>query len=237
MAYNKHRWQDKYFGKDKEEETGRRMGDRKVSFQDKEGRKINISAGYGLQVEDANGEIIHDTPDCVIASDMIYGGHLYFKNTPNYIDGTTFNHESDGSLNEYYYSTLHNTDLTAYLPSDVTNANAVLLNVYQEVNCDNDCIKNYTRARVETFYCQTYNSSADSAYNHLGAITAASQSAEADFNPLRLAGRVQAIAPIVYSGTSPYLTWWSRYTLLGLTTSTGHDQLGSAYIYLQGFLV
>lgn len=237
MAWNKHTWQDKYFGKDKEEEASRRMGDRKISFQDKEGRKINISAGYGLQVEDANETIIHDTPDCVIASDMIYGGHLYFKNTPNYVDSSTFNNESDGGASESIYSTLHNLDLTNYLPSDITNARAALFSLYHEINIDNDCVKDITVGLVETHYCQTYNSSADSSYNWMGGLTIRSQSAEADSNNLRHSVRTQAVVPIVYSGDTPYVTWWSWYALSGLTTSTGNDELGSVILYFQGFYV
>jgi hypothetical protein len=236
MAYNKHRWQDKYFGKDKEEESGRRMGDRQIKFEDKEGRAIKISPGYGLQVEDAEGAVIHDTPDCLIASDMNYGGHVYFQDAGNYFADHTITHETTGAAAEEY-STLHNTNLTTYLPSDLTNVNGVILNVYNSIDIDDECCDDDTRVTATVHYCNTYNSSNNSTYNRISHLRIVSQSASGDNQDLDRGMGMMAIAPVVYDSTTPYLTWWNQVTPALITTATGYNVVQNVQLYLLGFLV
>jgi len=238
MSFNKRGWRgDQFSERIGKEGTERRVKDTATLFKDAEGRTINISPAYGVQVEDSQGTIIHDTPDCVIASDMNYGGHVYWKNAANYIDSIHLSTEPDGSGGLTMLSTMANVDLTAYLPSDLTNANGLLVNVRHLYTVDDTVIKTGSQVQTNSFYSLNYNSSADIEYNYMNRLLTMAQSASADTQDISYQTGVQAMVPIAYDGDTPYLSWMGQFVIGAATTATGATVDAYFYVYLQGFLV
>ena len=236
MPFNRKTFKDYVYNELNVEARTRNMGDRALFFEDKDGRKIKISPEEGIYAEDSSGTVIHDTPDCLVAADMTYGGHVYFKDAANYFGNDTILHTTTGGGTSVY-SALHNTDMTAYLPSDLTNVRALLLSIenYIEVpavNCDDP-----TNIIGRVHYTNVYNSSANSSYNSMSYLKVFSQSASGDAQTLKHTAGSMAIAPVVYSATVPYLTWWNAITPANITTSTGNTIAQDVNLFLLGFLV
>jgi hypothetical protein len=208
-----------------------------VHFTGSAGRTINISPDVGIEARDSQGTVIHDTPDCVVAADMAYGGHIYFQNAPNYIASDNETTVSDGTASQVYSGAVVNTSLATSLPSDLTNVNAVLLYIRQEIAVDEQVMTTGAWARGRVYYSMTYNSTASADYNHLSEVEIWSQQSSGDNEQVYHNLGIQVIAPIVYNATTPYLSWFRHFQVIAGTTATGRTISHLAYIYLQGFLV
>jgi len=237
MAFTVKRFKDYIYNELNRESRVRHMNDRAIQFEDAEGRKIKISPDEGVQVEDSAGTIIHDTPDCIIAADMSYGGHAYFKDAPNYIDSISIAGVSEGNFIEAFYSSVNNVSLTASLPTDLTNPSGALVYADAYFVIDDEMTSDYTLGAAEAHYCKTYNSSVNSTYNYMAKTQLAAQSASGDTQNLRLIGGSQCVVPIAYNGTDPNITWWTYFYMSNLSTATGKNYNNVVYLYLQGFLV
>jgi len=231
MAFTVKRFKDYIYNELNREQRVRHMNDRALQFEDAEGRKIKISPDEGVQVEDSEGTIIHDTPNCLIASDMLYMGHLYFKPKTAGIASSTFS-TGGGATSRMYYTTVMNVDLSTHLPTDLTNPTAVLIDCTLEVSMGKkQCIDGaYQRAYIG--YCREYNSSVPN-FSALMIQSAGNSTGTASLN---IAHDCQAVMPIVWNGTSPYISWWHSAWWMDTTTITGlTNTFSRAYLYMTGF--
>ena len=234
MGFNKNKWNNIYKKRIEREERRRYLGDDSIQFEDVDNRKIKISPADGLQVEDSEGTIIHDTPDCVIASNMKYGGHIYFNTYNVGVIGSITVTQATEETSTSYTSTAQTNDITDYLPSDVTNAKAILANVHNQVSLLGTKVSSGSDIRSNVRYSLTYNTTSDNA-NYISGIRTKSQSIEGDDLELFAEQVTHAIIPITYNGDTPYITWDVVGDWSGLTTKNNYCGLEIS-IWLIGFL-
>jgi hypothetical protein len=232
MAFNKRSWRgDRFSERIGRESKDADIGDRAVYFRDSAGRTINISPTYGLQVEDSEGTIIHDTPDCIVASDMNYGGHVYFKDAPNFIQSIDLTY-TDTELSRTASSAITNTNLTASIPSDLTNIRGVLINVFTYLYLAAAKVGVGTNFKGELRYSNTYNS-ISSSYNIVSSRIIKSQVAATVITDQVTQ---TTVIPVTWDAGIPYITTQSKLVSSFMANGNANYKV-TIYIYLMGFLV
>ena len=163
---------------------------------------------------------------------MIYGGHLYFKpisasigNISQVFSGTpTFWNET---------SSVSNIDLSGSLPADLTNPTAVSLYVKTWLDIDGD--KTTPSAAIEVWgkYSLSYNpATAENEFYHYRIYARASTGTTADL--ISDYHTFHAPLPIVWSGTTPYISWQQKVVCGNMTTIDG-DADAKTMLMIQGF--
>jgi hypothetical protein len=234
MAFNKRSWRgDRFSERIGNEGKDADIGDSSVHFTGSAGRTINIDPNAGIEARDSQGTIIHDTPDCVVASDMNYGGHMYWKDTPDFIAAPAISYTDSGTwINEY--STVHTVKLTTSFPGDLTNPSGVLIYVKSILYVSSDKTQLGTLGLVQSFYSNKYNASG-TVYNFMGEVYRRCQSVDADDARLVGYSHNQCVVPITWNSTDPYLTFNHRVSITDMGGSSD-PYYGKVEVYLQGFL-
>jgi len=234
MSFNKRSWQASNFEETIENnDVYRRMSDQSLQFTDKDRRKIKISPDDGIQAEDANGTVIHDTPDCLIATNMVYGGHIYFKQPATYMNNISVSY-TDTNNYRNVYSSITNIDLSSHLPSDLTNARGALLFIYLTVYIANAKTALDASVKTECRFSYTYNTTPNS-NNMLIRLLSRCYATDADNAFLQNEIGSHCFCPIVYDNGVPYITLrtWNEFSDMN---SNNALYVNSCYIYLHGFL-
>ena len=184
-----------------------------------------------MKAYDENGVCIHDIPDAPILTDMIYGGHVIWREAPNYISalevGATDN-DNTGTI----VSTLQNVDLSAALPAGLTNARGILVQVQVSIIIPSNKTTATSYAQFWLNYSMVYNTT-PGAYTFFGGQGIQSLVAGQEWSILN---RTTAILPITYNGTTPYLTYQGTLYYFNLDTNVG-NYYGKTWIYLLGVIV
>jgi len=234
MGFTVKRFKDYIYNELNNESRTRHMNDRAIQFEDAEGRKIKISPDEGVQVEDSAGTIIHDTPDCIVAADMSYGGHTYFKDAPNYIDYTVQSWVN-GDVGISGYTSVITAVISSAIPSDLTNINAALLSVSHSVSMAGSKTKEASYGKSLSFFSKNYGSSG-TIYNFMGGVYLRAPTLDAHNARERNEVWSQCVAPITWSSGYPYITY-NHYAEFGNMTTQLSDYSATVTLYLQGFLV
>ena len=197
-------------------------------------RRIITGPGFGLKAFDAKDNIIHDIPNVIIASDMVYGGHIVFKDAPSYISAIFLSYD-DAEEDRTVTSSTTNRDISSYLPKGLTNVKGVLLSVvvinyiHQWKTQFGTYMRSYVR--YSTRYGET-----PGLYNYLTYSTLYHTAADADNIRLTLATGRQCVCPVTFSGGVPYITY-NLYATFGGMTVNNIDYYCEAYVFLVGFLI
>jgi len=232
MAFTVKRFKDYIYNELNRESRVRHMNDRAIQFEDAEGRKIKISPDEGVQVEDSAGTIIHDTPDCIIATGMGYGGHLYFGDQLGGV-GTILQTYTGVDDDFTTNSTVTISDISTSIPGDITNAKAALVFSLTEIYIGPIKIGPKAKLIMRGWYSNAYNTTGTAQLFYFGRSAAAATGTTAEILDY---GSMQSCVPITYNGTTPYITWQQSMTLDKATTGNG-TVYGRTYLYIQGFLV
>jgi len=233
MGFTVKRFKDYIYNELNNESRTRHMNDKAIQFEDAEGRKIKISPDEGVQVEDSEGTIIHDTPDCLIATGMVYGGHLYFKETAAYFDDI---HQTYGGVAVSWTteSTVSVASISSVMPSDLTNPSAALVYVKTWIYIQGTKTKSDTYANVWGDYSGTYNAANPGTEFYYYRIYVRGSG---DNDPvLSEYHGFQTCIPISYNGTSPYITWHQNVAYGGMTAANGGAE-ARTFLQLNGFYV
>ena len=201
-----------------------------LTLTDNKRRLIDISPSAGLYAEDAAGIIIHDIPDALILKDMIYGGHIIWKETPNFIHGLLLTY-TDNEVNRIATKPWANINLLAYLPSGLTNVKGALVLVDTTRYAHDGKVQVITSLRGEVRYSVKYNT-LPGGYNNLRLVDNKSSGAET----MQLKNSVQALIPVVYNNNIPYITWDIKMTYGNMVPGNFNYYL-QAFLFLQGVLV
>lgn len=200
------------------------------TWTDDYNRLIAISNRDGLLAKDAAGKVIHDIPVSPILSGMAYGGHVIFKEAPNYFDSLTFtftNTDADAADE----SSVQNANLSSYI-GGLTNLHGVILGVFLHTHLADGkaAVGAYYGAMAR--YSTVYNTT-PGAYN-----VAARNSAKAVVAAVEHVLRTNhfCIVPVVYDGATPYISWDIKLEFSSMAANS--DVYGAtAYLYLLGFMV
>ena len=211
--------------------SGIKLYNTSLNISDRFGRDIDISNASGLMARDAQGKIIHDIPNDVILSDMIYNGHLVFKEAPDFIDA--YSYENTGvATGDSFGSGVRNVDLSSLYPGNLTNVKGIKASVYIRVNMDD--LKTQEEANVWAYvrFSTEYNV-APTAFNIAAARYIRAGTLGADDVEVDDVIIVQADIPIV-NGT--YITWSTTGAFASM--QNGDDNwLCQTYLYLLGFWI
>ena len=236
MSFNKRSWRgDKFSERIGNQGKDVDIGDTATYFRDSEGRTINISPSYGLQVEDSQGTVIHDTPDCVIATGMNYGGHVYFADAGGAL-GSITDGGSDGSSTYSGGPTVDNMSIAGDIPADLTNVQGAYIKVRSWIRIPATKVSSDSYYECHIRFSNTYNSTAGAYRNNILGRKQYSQSHDADDLRMEEETSVNAIVPVVYNGDDPYLTFVTNSDFYGMTTQVA-QYFHANYIDIQGFLV
>ena len=180
---------------------GIRMHNSALTLTDRFRRQLDISNQAGFLARDAAGKIIHDIPDALILKDMIYGGHIIWRETANFIDELSLSY-TDGSVDKIVKKAWANVNLSAYLPPGLTNVKGVLVFAKTERYAHDGKMQFITSLAGAVRYAVKYDTLPGS-YNLFGFVYTQGASAEAQ----KYMDSVQALIPVVYNNNIPYITW------------------------------
>lgn len=199
-----------------------------------DGRQIRIDAENGIQALDSQGEIIHDTPDCVIASDMTYGGHIIWKDASNYIDyeKITF---TNTNTSQAGYGTLTNTDLTSYLPTGLTSMKGTKIHIEVQTVIYGAKTQPSTSVEVYFRYSNIYNQ-VPSSYNISLLHKEICRTQDAENIDFLSHFSTNDIIPITWNNEVPYITWRTYYDFEWMVAQSSTYYIRT-YIFLMGFTV
>jgi len=199
-----------------------------------DGRQIRIDAEHGIQALDSEDTVIHDTPDCVIASDMTYGGHIIFKDAPSVIDsvGVIAN---DTSTEYIASSNITNTDLSTIMPTGLTNVKGIIAIIDLYINIYNTKTKLGTQVVGEVRYSSVYNTD-PSTNNYLARVDMRHTATDADNLTFFFRQNYQVLIPIVWNSNVPYITWRMFAGFSDMTSVSAPYEINASLI-VQGFLV
>jgi len=232
MAFNKDRLKQAYMiAEDGYIEATKKSA---LYLKDKEGRTIRIGKNYGIQALDSEDTVIHDTPDCIIASNIIYGGHIIWQETPGGYLTSSYVEFTDTELNRQGYTTLENKDLSAYLPTELTNSKGVILYISGNLRINKVKACPDTQGVIGVMWSSVYN---QNPYEQNYGMDYVLQHS-APVNQADLAYHVSgyALVPHTWNQGIPYLTWRIHYNFKSMSDNSGLYR-AAASIYLQGFLV
>lgn len=233
VAFKKKTWESSEFNRRLEEESQqRKMSDKQVRFKDSDGRQIKISPSHGLQVEDGEGTIIHDTPDCVIASDMVYGGHIYWKDITSFVVTMTLEYTDTQTTRSVTGSTT-NTDISSVLPSDLTNPRGVLAHVVNFWYFSPNKVQDSTSAIVTSRYAINYNE-APATHNRL--LTGRRMFSATMTSAIDEYDSCQTVIPVTWNNGTPYITTNVYISFNGMASNNALYR-GKCSIAVLGFLV
>lgn len=200
------------------------------TWTDDYNRFIAISNRDGLHARDAAGKVIHDIPVSPILSNMLYGGHVLFLEEADYIDSDTltFTNTDTTATDE---GSVVNTDLSPYVGA-MTNVKGALIGVFLTPTGSANKIAADTLIGALVKYSLTYNTAPPSV-NRATGCQVCSQVAGVALNHSHMSC---AIVPVVYDGSTPYLTW--NVSLYHQNMASNNALYGAtAYVYLIGLLV
>jgi len=232
MAFNKDRLKQAYMiAEDGYIEATKKSA---LYLKDKEGRTIRIGKNYGIQALDSEGTVIHDTPDCLIASNMTYGGHVIWKDTPPYI-GSILAEFSDTETSRTYTSSVNNIDLSSHLPTGLTNIKGILIFLNITVTINKTKTQDSTWLSFIARYSKTFNV-ISSTSNYLATDQKYCVTTDAENKEFMFHKSIQSLIPITWNSETPYMTWQVVTSFVNMTAENDMYS-NSIYIYLQGFLV
>jgi hypothetical protein len=235
VGFNKNRWNDEFERKYDSEARNRGLGDNSLHFSDLSNREIKISPSWGLQVEDSEGTIIHDTPDCVIATSMAYGGHLFFYGDHATYAGQISVDQTDTNTSYSTPSSTTNTDISSYIPDDITKVRALLISANIIAFIDDEKTQAGCYGGGDIKYSLTYNT-APATHNYIARFYVRFEGEDADDNFLGGQTTSMAIIPVVYESDTPYIVWNVVPFFSGMNAQNKRYYV-TANLYTNGFFV
>ena len=196
-------------------------------------RYIEISSRKGIYADDRQGHVIHDIPNAPILSDMIYGGHVLWKEAPNYLSMIT-NTYSDVQVARTVTSAVSNINISAYL-GGCTNVKGALVAILRYLDIAASKMAVGTEAETLVRYCTRYNNVIGSTYNHLGRTASRATSAMASSSWI-LNDISQGLMPVVFDAGIPYLSWYLHSYFAGMTANNNVYESG-CFLFLLGLTV
>ena len=209
---------------------GIRMHNSALTLTDNKRRQIDISTGAGLLARDAARAVIHDIPDALILKDMVYGGHIIWKETPNFIDALTLIY-TDALVNRTATKPWSNVNLTASIPPGLTNVKGALVIISLEVYAAGEKTQATTSLQGQAQYSVKYDT-LPGGYNTFILIYYRSSVPEIQ----RYKKLSQAVIPVVYNNNIPYITWDIKMIFENMLANNFQYYLAGR-IWLQGVLV
>jgi hypothetical protein len=196
-----------------------------------------IRLGYQvMKAYDENAVVIHDIPNVAIASDMVYGGHIIWKDAPDYFGARTLS-LTDSSTGHIWPQSKVDSSLASDIPDGLTNVKGAVLAVLSAAYVDAAKTKENAWALVQTKYSVDYDEM-PTTYNVMAKLQTFCSGAFASgyWNPSIF---THALVPVVYSGNTPYVTWSLEGTIAGLNAGNGETDTYSirSYLYILGFIV
>ena len=193
-----------------------------------------IRLGYQvMKAYDENAVVIHDIPDTAILADMIYGGHIIWKDAPDYVDSISDLINDDATfLSHTFAANKSNVDISA-LVGGLTNVKGAVVGITVSGQMAASKTQNTTYFETWAAYSVEYDT-APSIYNTFAGFNNYFNAAEP--NTWIQIHRSQAVIPVVYDGDTPYITW-SLQAQFGNMPAVAGVYLYYAYLYLVGVFV
>jgi len=191
-----------------------------------------IRLGYQImKAYDENAVCIHDIPDAAILSDMVYGGHIMWRDAPTYVGQLTQTY-TDTQTTRQVTSAVQNSDITSDIPTNLTNAKGALIHIRQTVNVDSNKAAQGSQLMGDTKFSKTYNTTPP-ANNHL-----LSNLWMVPYGSLGYGGRnsCHVLIPITHNGGNSYLTWNNAMNFLNMASGNGTYYITTT-LYLLGVFV
>ncbi len=210
---------------------GIRMHNAALTLTDNKRRLIDISPSAGLYAEDAAGIIIHDIPDALILKDMIYGGHIIWKESPNFISTLVGLNYTDIQQDRTAVHAWANVNLTAYIHTGLTNVKGALVTAMLEIYAAGEKTQATTYLQGQARYSVKYNTVPGN-YNTF--ILAYYRSSVPEIQ--RYKKLSQAVIPVVYNNNIPYVTWDIKM-MYGDMLANAFQYYLTGWLYLEGVLV
>jgi hypothetical protein len=194
-----------------------------VVLTDSRNRYIEISSKKGIYADDRQGHVIHDIPDAPVLTDMIYGGHVIWREAPAVLQTVNASYGSADTTHAWSGAVI-NTPVDGYL-AGLTNVKGLILGVY--LTGSNNAAKTEVGMRwgMGAFYCHIYDTAG-----------AANQPLVYVLNKAEVAGlsieigiRVQASAvPLTWNAGIPYISWWQYIYWNGSTNNNSAFSITTA---------
>jgi hypothetical protein len=211
---------------------GIRLHNANIGIGDDYGRYIGISPAEGLLARDAAGKIIHDIPTAPILADMIYGGHLIWRDAADYFAADSIIYTSTAAAETTNLTgSVQNTALAAHLPPGMTNVKGVLCSAYLYMTIATAKGKVGADRTVTLRYGTAYGSVGS--YNYAGGLRERMEVAGVSLHSINW---LQALIPVVWYGGAPYVVWQMQGAASGMDTASGQVSNG-VQLYLAGVLI
>lgn len=206
--------------------TGLELDVHKVTVRDSLDRSIEISADKGIYAVDASTNVIHDIPNAPIVASMTYGGHLLWLEAPNAIGSRTITY-TDATTTRDATTTIANIDVSAYLGNN-TNVRGALVNCQLNFSIDGAKATTPSIFSGGAYYCRLYNDTTGSTYQRMIYHSEGSRISGQSYYSTHAQ---QALIPIVYNASVPYVSWYIYMNYVNMTTaSQPYSLYGSLYI-------
>lgn len=214
------------------DKSGIRMHNAGLTISDNLNRLIDISNRTGLLAKDAAGKIIHDIPNAPILTDMIYGGHVLWREAPDYISSIISLDYTDTETTRAASSAITNVDLSTFLPTGMTNARGVLAYVRLVPFASAAKMYDHTTLQGSAQYSTKYNTAPPT-----GAfLVHHRQKGWPDGQEAYFYASGSSLIPIVFDGSTPYLTWRVAIYFANMNPANDNYRM-QAYLYILGVLV
>ena len=203
----------------------------KCTVTDSLDRYIEISAAKGLYAQDEDGNIIHDIPNAPILADMIYSGHLIWKEAPDYLASIVLTN-TDTQTNRYGSSSVSNVNISAQVGGNTNVRGAVIsMEPHWELSAAKVAIGTY--ASLVAKYCSRYNSKTGADWQFIGGLDGKSQVATQIFQATITLTRS---VPVIWEGGVPYICWFVYRAFLNMAAASA-EYHATAYLYLCGLYI
>lgn len=213
-------------------EKGIRLHDNSLAITDTFGRYIELSNAAGMLAEDSSGTIIHDIPDAPILTDMKYGGHILWKDAPDYITNTNIVYTDTQTLRNAN-SSIVNFNMTSHLPPDMTNVKGFLFSANINSYVSDIKVGTFTQIRSWAIYGTSYNSVGT--YNTIGFIELAAADT-AGWGTMQMKKRGHVLIPAVKYNDVLYIVYRLHGYWSSMASASGQYN-SSVELYLLGYLV
>ena len=184
-----------------------------------------------LKAYDEIGTVIHDIPDAPVLSGMFYFGHYIAFEAVDFFGAHNMS-QNDYASSWTETSPTQNESL-ATLTKGLGNIKGALvaLNIMQSIGASKvlDISKIRSIVRVSTTY-----DTAPGNYNRIGGYYTSSQANNEQF---RFEGLTNVPVPVVYNGTTPYMTWSLYVDFQGMDAIYTSIYSCQATFYLLGVFV
>jgi len=191
-----------------------------------------IRLGYQImKAYDENAVCIHDIPDAAILSDMVYGGHILWKEAPNYLSQITRSYTDTQISRVGDISATTNVDLSDYV-GGLGNVKGALVLISLGGTITANKAGTDSVVYVSARYSRIYNT-APGSYNSMALMKGATRVAGLGYVAEQ---DTMAVIPVVYNGSTPYVTW-NLVSSWWLMDNNDAEYSSEGALYLLGFFV